>query len=289
MNASRVYKRRTRHAWSCSHAHVAHTVGGGGHHDRLLWHHARGRGHARRRPRGAPPDHPRRRCRARARADRHDGYPDQLTDGLIARALGEPHGNAPRRRASVDALRSHLRAHPLRRRRAGAVPRRPPCAAPFAIADLAGVLERVMGPAGKWGLVVGLFGAGLSSALTNPSKQPLGDPALALEDLYRSKRVKSGPNTQTMLSAEICSSSRGARGRFARFAARSVSALPPENRENEKSSRVHGSAVGGRGVPWGPPCRIVCADRRRRRAPWRCWAPGWARPSFEPWARRATL
>ena len=58
------------------------------------------------------------------------------------------------------------------------VPPRPPCV-PFSLREVALVLRRVMGPIGFWGFGVGLFGAGLSSALTIP----LGM-ALTLEDLY---------------------------------------------------------------------------------------------------------
>jgi len=55
---------------------------------------------------------------------------------------------------------------------------RPPCVA-FALVDVAHVLEAVMGPAGLTGFAIGLFGAGISSALTIP----LGT-TLALEDLF---------------------------------------------------------------------------------------------------------
>jgi manganese transport protein len=58
------------------------------------------------------------------------------------------------------------------------VPPHPPCV-PFTLRDVARVLQSVMGPAGMYGFGVGLFGAGLSSALTIP----LGC-ALSLEDLY---------------------------------------------------------------------------------------------------------
>ena len=58
------------------------------------------------------------------------------------------------------------------------VPPRSPCV-PFALADLAEVLEGVLGAAGRVGFVTGLFGAGLSSALTIP----MGT-CLVLEDLF---------------------------------------------------------------------------------------------------------
>ena len=68
-----------------------------------------------------------------------------------------------------------------------AVPRRPPCV-PFELPHLAHVLESVMGPAGRVGFAIGLFGAGLSSALTIP----LGT-TLALEDLYGWHPSPPGP------------------------------------------------------------------------------------------------
>ena len=58
------------------------------------------------------------------------------------------------------------------------VPPHPPCL-PFELRDVAHVLQSVMGDAGFYGFGIGLFGAGLSSALTIP----MGC-ALSIEDLY---------------------------------------------------------------------------------------------------------
>ena len=58
------------------------------------------------------------------------------------------------------------------------VPPHPPCV-PFELRDVALILHGVMGDAGLVGFAIGLFGAGISSALT----VPLGT-VLTLEDLY---------------------------------------------------------------------------------------------------------
>jgi manganese transport protein len=61
----------------------------------------------------------------------------------------------------------------------GAAVTHSPCGPSFQLRDVAKVLQRVMGDAGVWGFAIGLFGAGVSSAMT----VPMGNVA-ALEELY---------------------------------------------------------------------------------------------------------
>jgi len=55
----------------------------------------------------------------------------------------------------------------------------------FSLADVVAVIEQVIGAGGKWGFALGLFGAGVSSALTVPFAS-----ALAVEDLLGLRRAK---------------------------------------------------------------------------------------------------
>ena len=55
----------------------------------------------------------------------------------------------------------------------------------FSLADVVAVIEQVIGSGGKWGFALGLFGAGVSSALTVPFAS-----ALAVEDLLGLRRAK---------------------------------------------------------------------------------------------------
>mmetsp|Transcript_22816 Transcript_22816/g.58034 ORF Transcript_22816/g.58034 Transcript_22816/m.58034 type:complete len:355 (-) Transcript_22816:331-1395(-) len=82
------------------------------------------------------------------------------------------------------------------------VPPRPPCVL-FALSDVGAVLEHYMGPAGFVGFGLGLFGAGISSALTIP----IGT-TLAIEDLFGLRATgadiaeSGGSPTKSLASAD---------------------------------------------------------------------------------------
>lgn len=76
------------------------------------------------------------------------------------------------------------------------VPSRPPCVA-FKLEDVSHVLETLVGPAGRVMFAMGLFGAGISSALTIP----LGT-SLALEELFGLRREEAAKPARGLAGAD---------------------------------------------------------------------------------------
>jgi len=76
------------------------------------------------------------------------------------------------------------------------VPSRPPCVA-FKLEDVSHVLEALVGPAGRVMFAMGLFGAGISSALTIP----LGT-TLALEELFGLRREEAAKPVRGLAGAD---------------------------------------------------------------------------------------
>lgn len=76
------------------------------------------------------------------------------------------------------------------------VPSRPPCVA-FKLEDVSHVLETLVGPAGRVMFAMGLFGAGISSALTIP----LGT-TLALEELFGLRREEAAKPVRGLAGAD---------------------------------------------------------------------------------------
>ena len=78
------------------------------------------------------------------------------------------------------------------------VPPRPPCV-PFELSDVGAELEKYMGKPGYAAFALGLFGAGISSALTIP----LGT-TLAIEDLFGLSDADSsgGTPSKSLASAD---------------------------------------------------------------------------------------
>ena len=112
----------------------------------------------------------------------------------------------------------------------------------FSLADVVAVIEQVIGAGGKWGFALGLFGAGVSSALTVPFAS-----ALAVEDLLGLRRAKVAMAARTR--------SRGPRMRRRPRRRRRASPPPSPPGAGAATSAAAGAAASTAGT----------ARRRRRR------------------------